>query len=107
MVNTEENMLRFADGGLLPLVDATRVYAIPPAFAITAAPTGMPLQKIELSKYDSVWVEPISTDTALRRELRGWYHVEGRYAENEVGQRFYFDFYGAKWLAFASGPGNV
>ena len=107
MVNTEENMLRFSDGSLLPLADAARVYAIPPAFAIAAAPTGMPLQKIELSEYDSVWVEPISTDTALRRELRGWYRVEDRYAENEVGQRFYFDFYGAKWLAFAAGPGNI
>ena len=107
MVNTEENMLRFADGSLLSLADAAIVYAIPPAFAITAAPTGMPLQKIELSEYDSVWVEPISTDISLRHELRGWYRVEDRYAENEVGQRFYFDFYGAKWLAFAAGPGNV
>lgn len=107
MVNAEENMLRFADGSLLPLVDATRVYAIPPAFTAAAVPTGMPLQKTELSEYNSVWVEPISTDTALRRELRGWYHVGDRYVENEVGQRFYFDFYGAKWLAFAAGLGNV
>jgi len=30
-----------------------------------------------------------------------------RFVENEVGQRFYFDFYGAKWLAFANGPGNI
>ena len=46
-------------------------------------------------------------DTALRGELRGWYRVEDRYVENEVGQRFYFDFYGAKWLALADGPENV
>ena len=32
---------------------------------------------------------------------------ERRFVENEVGQRFYFDFYGAKWLAFANGPGNI
>ena len=46
-------------------------------------------------------------DAALRDELRGWYHIKRRFVENEVGQRFYFDFYGAKWLAFASGPGNI
>ena len=107
MVNAEERVLRFADGSLLSLADAVRVYAIPPAFAVTAVPAGMPLQKAELSEHDSIWVEPISTDTALRRELRGWYRVEDHYVENEVGQRFYFDFYGAKWLAFAAGPGNV
>ena len=56
---------------------------------------------------DCVWVEPISMDAALRDELRGWYHIKRRFAENEVGQRFYFDFYGAKWLAFTNGPGNI
>ena len=44
---------------------------------------------------------------AMRDELRGWYHIKRRFVENEVGQRFYFDFYGAKWLAFANGPGNI
>ena len=42
-----------------------------------------------------------------RDELRGWYHIKRRFVENEVGQRFYFDFYGAKWLAFPNGPGNI
>ena len=32
---------------------------------------------------------------------------ERRFVEHEVGQRFYFDFYGAKWLAFPNGPGNI
>jgi len=32
---------------------------------------------------------------------------ERRFVENEVGQRFYLDFYGAKWLAFPNGPGNI
>ena len=38
---------------------------------------------------------------------QGWYYIKRRFVENEVGQRFYFDFYGAKWLAFANGPGNI
>lgn len=50
---------------------------------------------------------PHRNRTALRDELRGWYHIKRRFVENEVGQRFYFDFYGAKWLAFANGPGNI
>lgn len=60
------------------------------------------MDKGELRGYDEVWVEPISPDASLRSELRGWYRVKARHVENEVGQRFYFDFYGAKWLAFAS-----
>ncbi len=50
---------------------------------------------------------PHRNHAALRDELRGWYHIKRRFVENEVGQRFYFDFYGAKWLAFANGPGNI
>lgn len=44
--------------------------------------------------------EPISCDTHLREELRGWYRLKSRWAENEYGNRFYLDTYGAKWLAF-------
>ena len=45
---------------------------------------------------------------ALLTDIKpGWYHIKRRFVENEVGQRFYFDFYGAKWLAFANGPGNI
>ena len=67
----------------------------------------MPLRRDELTGYDCVWVEPISMGATLRDEFRGWYHIKKRFVENEVGQRFYFDFYGAKWLAFANGPGNI
>ena len=87
--------------------DVTEVYVLPPAFATPGAAVSMPLRRDELTGYDCVWVEPISMDAALRDELRGWYHIKRRFVENEVGQRFYFDFYGAKWLAFANGPGNI
>ena len=78
MVNAIEGELLFASGMRLSLADVTEVYVL-----------------------------PISMDAALRDELRGWYHIKRRFVENEVGQRFYFDFYGAKWLAFANGPGNI
>ncbi len=102
-----EGELLFASGMRLPLADASEVYALPPTFATPGVETDIPLQKNDLAGYDAVWVEPVSMDTTLRDELRGWYHVKKRFAENEAGQRFYFDFYGAKWLAFANGPGNI
>ena len=107
MVNAIEGELLFASGMRLSLADAAEVYALPPAFATPGAAVTMPLRRDELTGYDCVWVEPISMDAALRDELRGWYHIKRRFVENEVGQRFYFDFYGAKWLAFANGPGNI
>ena len=107
MVNAIEGELLFASGMRLSLADAAEVYVLPPAFATLGAAVSMPLRRDELTGYDCVWVEPISMDAALRDELRGWYHIKRRFAENEVGQRFYFDFYGAKWLAFANGPGNI
>ena len=107
MVNAIEGELLFASGMRLSLADATEVYVLPPAFATPGAAVTMPLRRDELTGYDCVWVEPISMDAALRDELRGWYHIKRRFAENEVGQRFYFDFYGAKWLAFPNGPGNI
>ena len=97
----------FSSGMRLSLADAAEVYVLPPAFATPGAAVSMPLRRDELTGYDCVWVEPISMDAALRDELRGWYHIKRRFVENEVGQRFYFDFYGAKWLAFPNGPGNI
>lgn len=100
-VNAIERQLCFADGSILPFADAQELYLLPPAFSVREQQTEKPLSRAELSGMDEVWVEPISTDSVLRSELCGWYQVRARYVENEVGQRYYFDFYGAKWLAFA------
>ena len=107
MVDAIAGELLFAGGMRLSLADATEVYALPPAFTISGIAAAAPLRKGELNEYDSVWVEPISMDTLLRNELRGWYHVKKRFVENEVGQRFYADFYEAKWIAFANGPAGL
>ena len=45
--------------------------------------------------------QPISSDSDLRRELRGWYQAKDRFVQNEYGNRFYLDTYGSKWLAFS------
>ena len=100
-VDAVERQLRFADGSTLPFSDAGEVLLLPPAYELPNIAEGTPLIKNELSWRSKVWVEPISSDSVLRNELRGWYTVKARYVENEIGQRFFFDLYGAKWLAFA------
>lgn len=100
-VDAVEKQLRFADGSLLPVADVKNVFLLPPAYTLTNPPDRPPLEKNEVISLDEVWVEPISSDTYLREQLRGWYQVRAHYVENKVGQRFYLDFYGAKWLAFS------
>ena len=99
-VDAVEHLLRFANGDVLSLANSPAVFFLPPAYALPVSPSTAPLLLDEIPQYEKVWVEPISTDTALREELRGWYEVKKRYVENEAGQRFYLDFYEAKWLAF-------
>ena len=100
-VDAVTSELHFANGETLPASNLTELYIMAPVLMCPSVPNNPALTKSELSKYDEVWVEPISTDRMLRQELRGWYCVKKYYVENTVGQRFYFDFYGAKWLAFS------
>ena len=59
------------------------------------------LSLTELSEYDRVWVEPISPNAILRQELRGWYTIMSDWVENGAGNRFLYDTYMAKWIAFS------
>ena len=69
-------------------------------FSEPDTPKELPLSHSEVRRQKEIWVETISPDSDLRRELQGWYHVKGRFVENEYGNRFYLDTYGSKWLAF-------
>lgn len=85
----------------IPFEGAEELFIVPPKFAESRIPNSEPLLRNEL-KYDlQVWVEPISPDSKLREELRGRYRVKHHAAENECGNRFSLDSYGAKWLAFS------
>ena len=95
-----DERIRFLDGSELPFSDAIRISALPPIFQSNSIPEGRKLSRDEIASYTRVWVEPISTDEDLRQEMRGWYTVKDRFVENELGQRFYLDTYGNKWLAF-------
>ena len=99
-VDAVTSELHFANGETLPASNLNELYIMAPVLMCPSVPNTPALAKAELQEYDEVWVEPISTDRLLQQELRGWYRVKKYYVENAVGQRFYFDFYGAKWLAF-------
>lgn len=92
-----------ADGTKLPLLDSGELYPMPFAFAEANLAEKKPLRREELTPNISVWVEPISPDSTLRNELRGWFRIYDTFAENEVGNRFTLSSYTAKWLAFSEG----
>lgn len=101
LVNSTKLQLVFSDGHTLPFSDAGEYYIAPPIFTEPTCSGIPPLSRLELNYHTDIWVEPISPDSVLRNELRGWYRVKQRFVENEFGNRFYLDTYGAKWLAFA------
>ena len=85
---------------IIPFEQAEELFISPPKFAESSIPNSEPLSRSELQYGLQVWVEPISADRSLREELRGWYRVKHHAIENECGNRFSLDSYGAKWLAF-------
>ena len=102
LVNAASRMLLCLDGQMLSFGNICQLYASPLLFAESTLPSGEPLERAEVASRQRVWVEPISPDAELRAELRGWYLVEERSVQNEMGNRFYMDVYNAKWLAFDS-----
>lgn len=100
LVNAMSQKLICPDSSMIEFSDVDELFAIPPLFAEPALPQGQPIPRLELHEQRVIWLEPISCDTHLREELRGWYRIKSRWAENEYGNRFYLDTYGAKWLAF-------
>lgn len=100
IVDAIRHLVVFADCGDVPLEQAGALYTFPPAFAVGYYATGKPLTREQAALSDRLWLEPISPDPEARRELRGWYQVQGSHVQNEYGQKFYLDTYGAKWLAF-------
>jgi len=109
LVNSVEKTLVFADkSSILFEVIQEPVYLIPPSFALSQRGVGVPLSLEDIISYNRVWVEPITDDFTLAAELRGWYRPKDRrLVENEFGNRFYLDTYGAKWLAFESCFDNI
>lgn len=85
---------------IISFEQAEELFIAPPKFAESSIPNSEPLSRGELQYGLQIWVEPISVDNSLREALRGWYRVKHHAIENECGNRFSLDSYGAKWLAF-------
>ena len=104
LVNASKRVLVSTDGEETLFYDINEIiYAVPPEFALSLRGRGDPLTLDDIRRYKRVWVEPISTDTALQTQLRGWYQLSRAVmVENEFGCSFYLDTYGSKWLAFKS-----
>ncbi|EOT21599.1 hypothetical protein C805_03677 [Eubacterium sp. 14-2] len=101
LVNAADRLLTFPDGHTLPFMDiASELFISAPPFSEAEPPNGQPLSRSEVNRQKEIWLEPISPDSDLRKELQGWYRVKDRFVENEYGSRFYLDTYGSKWLAF-------
>ena len=102
LVNSVKQQFVYADGSVVPFSDMQEpIYMIPPAFALELRGAGSPLGIDGILTRVRVWVEPVTADSDFATELRGWYKPrDSRLVENEYGNRFYLDTYGAKWLAF-------
>lgn len=102
LVNAAEGVLVYPDGSKHSPTEVPKAYSQPPQYGQSVLPDTDPIELDDLTKYDSVWVEPISVYGAERTSLRGWYDVKDEFVENKRGSRFFFDSYGATWLAFAN-----
>lgn len=100
LVNSIDQCFQQTEGTTIPFTATGKLYINPPIFSESEVPQEIPLTLGEILLHEDIWVEPISMDDTLRNELRGWYHKKERFVENEYGNRFYLDTYGAKWLGF-------
>lgn len=100
LVNSIEKHLIQSNGNTIPFSAIGDLYTIPPIFSVPETLSDAPLTRAQMLIKEEIWVEPISPDSNLRDELRGWYHRKDQYVENEYGNRFYLDTYEAKWLGF-------
>ena len=100
IVNGVQDYVIFMDGTRLILAEAMNLRAMAPAYAMGYSPATRPISHEDLSKYQNLWVKPISPDSFLQDDLTGWYQVHEFYVQNEHGTRFLFDTYGTRWLAF-------
>ncbi len=66
---------------------------LPQLFSEPVLPSSRPMTLSEIKELEQIWLEPISPDSDLRNELRGWYQVKDLFVQNEYGNRFYLDTY--------------
>lgn len=106
LVNSETQECILADGSRLPFSQVGEVFAGSPADVNGQIKYDKPIAQDDLMQHTRVWVEPISRDSFLSEQLRGWYNVGDRYVFNDFGHRFYFAAYQNQWVAFEETQGK-
>ena len=91
IVNGVQDYVIFMDGTRLILAEAMNLRAMVPAYIMGYSPAAKPISHEDLSKYQELWIKPISPDSFLQDELTGWYQVHEFYVQNQHGTRFLFD----------------
>ena len=81
LVNTINHTLMLSNGQTIPFSDAQKLFTLPQLFSEPSLPSGKPLILSylilsEIQQFTQIWLEPISPDSDLRTELRGWYQVK-------------------------------
>ena len=86
LVNAVDRFMTFPDGHTMPFADvAGEIFVSSPPSSEAAPPDEPPLSRSEVKRQKEIWVEPISPDSDLRKELQGWYQVKDRFVQNEYG----------------------
>ena len=75
IVNGVQDYVIFMDGTRLLLAEAMNLRAMVPAYIMGYSPAAKPISHEDLSKYQELWIKPISPDSFLQDELTGWYQV--------------------------------
>ena len=81
------------NGQTIPFADSKGLYMLPQLFSEPVLLSIRPMTLSEIKELEQIWLEPISPDSDLRNELRGWYQVKDLFVQNEYGNRFYLDTY--------------
>lgn len=100
LVDGIEKILLSAENVRYTFSEIDEIYYYPSLYSEAALPLQKPLSRKSLSQFHEIWLEPISSDRVIREQLCGWYRVREHWVENIAGNRFTFDTYGSKWLAF-------
>lgn len=83
LVNSIEKHLIQSNGNTIPFSAIGDLYSTPPIFSVPETLSDAPLTRAQMLTKEEIWVKPISPDSNLRDELRGWYHRKDQYVENE------------------------
>lgn len=104
LVNSNNSDVLFYDGTKMLFTEILNAYVVQEKFSEPLPPTLTPINIDDLTRHETVWIEPLSDVTEIKEMLRGYYQHKGDFYENEVGNRFLIKNYKINWIAFETQP---